>query len=292
MSASTIMEAANVPPAPIHYKFPIHGVLMAIAFGFLLPLGIIFARFFRSPHYSPLWFRLHQVLMLLGFALIIAAFAIGVVRANDNDFSHSEYTFHRRAGFYVFGAVCLQVMMGLVRPAASAPGSGQKLSVQRTVWNEAHRWNGRVAYAFGIAQIYTGIHVLDRHMTLWIVLFSALWGSLILIAILLQLMVCVKGSAFGDDGTYTRTTLTGNTTAIVKPQPAQPRTDVSQMQSVKVVDDRAVEAAVVEVAAVLTTVPVVQGASITRPLEGSSPELSATLPTAAPLAAMTLVHIA
>ena len=64
-----------------------------------------------------------------------------------------------------------------------------------------------MAYVLGVAQTYTGIHVLDGHMSLWIVLFSALWGTLMLVALPLQLVVCVKGSALGDDGTYTCTTL-------------------------------------------------------------------------------------
>lgn len=253
----------------IHYQWA-HGALMSVAFGFFLPVGILFARFFRSPQYSPLWLHLHRLFALIGFALIIAGFAIAVNKFDDDNYSKTENGYHRRAGFYVFAAVCLQVFLGFIRPHTAPPASGEKVSTVRTVWNEVHRWNGRVAYVFALAQIYTGVHILDGgEMTLWIVLFSALWGSLMLAALLLQLIVCVKGSAFGDDGTYTRTTITGNTTEKLKEQHNQPHNDAT----VKVDNGSSVPAAG---AAVVTELPVVQGASITRPVDGSSPELYGT----------------
>ena len=283
-SAATTMSSTSAEK--IHYEWA-HGALMSIAFGFFIPVGIIFARFFRSPQYSPMWFHLHRVFVLIGFALIIAGFAIAVNKFDNDNYSKRENGYHRRAGFYVFAAICLQVCLGFIRPHTSPPGSGEKVSTQRTVWNEVHRWNGRIAYVFALAQIYTGIHILDGgNETLWIILFSALWGSLILFALLLQLLVCIKGSAFGDDGTYTRTTITGNTTEKLRDQQQQPPTQ--QMQTVKVVDGPTAPAVAAPV--VMTEVPVVQGASITRPVEGSSPELRA-MPAAA-TNGMTVVQIA
>ena len=283
-ASSSSMADAGTPATKIHYEWA-HGALMSIAFGFFLPVGIIFARFFRSPQYSPAWFHLHRVFVLIGFALIIAGFAIAVNKFDNDNYSKRENSYHRRAGFYVFAAICLQVALGFIRPATPPPGSGEKASTQRTVWNEVHRWNGRIAYIFAIAQIYTGIHMLDGgNMTLWIVLFSALWGSLMLFAILLQIVIYAKGSAFGDDGTYTRTTITGNTTEKVREgqQAAQPG-----MQGVKVVDCSGAPA-VVGAPVVVTDVPVVQGASITRPVEGSTAEMYGTPATAG----MTVVQIA
>ena len=111
----TAAQSTSSSSAPVQSKFPIRGVLMALAFGLFLPLGIVLARFFRSPLYSPVWFLLHQALMLVGFALIIAGFGLGVNRSNDDDFRRdSEYTLHRRAGFYVFAAIGLQVLIGFL----------------------------------------------------------------------------------------------------------------------------------------------------------------------------------
>ena len=291
--ASTASAAAATPaPTPaqkIHYEWA-HGALMSIAFGFFLPVGIIFARFFRSPQYSPLWLHLHRVFVLIGFALIIAGFAIAVNKFDNDKYTKRQNAFHRGAGFYVFAAMCFQVFLGLIRPHGTEPGSGTKVTPQRVAWNEVHRWNGRIAYVFALAQIYTGIHILDGgNMTLWIVLFSALWGSLILFALLLQLVVCVKGGAFGDDGTYTRTTITGNTTEKLNPQAQQAQTqkDAAAMPTSVKVDNGG--GAVVVGAPVFSEPAVVQGASITRPAEGSSPDLYTTPATTT---GMTVVQIA
>ena len=273
-SANTTSAAAAAPaeaPTPaqkIHYEWA-HGALMSIAFGFFLPAGIIFARFFRSPKYSPAWLRLHQVFMLVGFALIIAGFAIAVDKFDNDNYSKRVNSYHRKAGFYVFAAVCLQVFLGFVRPATPPPASGEKPTAQRVAWNEVHRWNGRVAYVFGLAQVYTGVQILDGgSTTLWYALFSALWGALILVALLLQVVVCARGAALGDDGTYTRTTLTGNTTE--KLTADQPQNGAVPMHAVKV-DGGAGPGVVTAVTVVTQQAPAVQGASITRPDDGGAP---------------------
>jgi len=72
-------------------------------------------------------------------------------------------------------------------------------------------------------------------------------------------------------------------------QQGQPRVDGVGMQSVKVVDGSSGGAvAMVGVPVVVSEVAVVQGASITRPVGGSSPELYATPATNG----MTVVQIA
>ena len=123
----------------------------------------------------------------------------------------------------MFAAFLLQFVLGVARPATPPIGSGEKPSTARRVWNVVHAWNGRIAYIFALAQIYTGIHQLDRgNETLWEILFSALWGTVFLFAVFLQLLVVAKGSAFGDDGTATKVTWSGNTTDRVERTAAAP----------------------------------------------------------------------
>ena len=189
-----------------------HGALMSAAIGLFFPLGIAFARFCRSPQLSPAWLYAHQTFVTTGIVLLIAGFSIAVSKFDNDNYDKREGHYHRDAGFVVFSLFLFQFVLGFIRPHAPPIGSGEKLTAQRRAWNLVHHWNGRIAYVFGLAQIYTGIQILDGgNKTLWEILFSALWGSLFLILIFLQVAVCLKGSAFGDDGTATKVTVFGST---------------------------------------------------------------------------------
>ena len=195
----------------IHYEWA-HGALMSIAIGFFFPVGIAMARFFRSPQLSPAWLRLHQFFVTMGIILLIAGFAIAVNKFDNDDYSKRVNHYHRVAGFVVFALFMFQWVLGWIRPHAPPIGSGEKLTNQRRGWNLVHHWNGRIAYIFSLAQIYTGISMLDGgSMTLWRALFSGIWGGLFVLLILLQIIVCAKNSAFGDDGTATKVTWFGST---------------------------------------------------------------------------------
>ena len=211
VAQSVSSSNSDVTEQQIHYEWA-HGALMSAAIGVFFPLGIAFARFCRSPQLSPAWLRLHQAFVTIGIVLLIAGFAIAVNQLDSLDYSKTENNYHRIAGYIVFALFLLQFVLGFVRPHAPPIGSGEKLSERRRVWNVVHHWNGRIAYVFGIAQIYTGIKILDGGSeTLWEALFSGIWGALFLLLILLQIVVCVKGSALGDDGTATKTTVFGST---------------------------------------------------------------------------------
>ena len=213
-SSGSAMPAAaddSTSATKIHYEWA-HGALMSIALGLFFPLGIAFARFCRSPQLSPAWLHLHRLFVGIGIALLIAGFAIAVNKFDNDDYSKRVSHYHRVAGFVVFALFMFQFVLGFIRPHAPPIGSGEKLSGTRRGWNLVHHWNGRIAYIFGLAQIYTGINMLDGgNETLWKILFSAIWGALFLFLILLQIVVCMKGSAFGDDGTATKVTVFGST---------------------------------------------------------------------------------
>ena len=118
-----------------------HASLMTIAFGGLVPLGIIFARFFKG--WGPIWFHLHRVLVLTALALIIAGFAIGI-----NKIGTGYYTTHRGIGIYVVAAMLFQPLNAIVRP--HPPGPGEKPTHLRAAWQALHHWNARIAYVFAI----------------------------------------------------------------------------------------------------------------------------------------------
>lgn len=53
---STITESSN----NLSQFYVIHGALMLSSWGFLLPLGVLLARFFKFRGSNAIWFKLHR----------------------------------------------------------------------------------------------------------------------------------------------------------------------------------------------------------------------------------------
>ena len=162
-----------------------HGCLMSIAFGLLIPLGIIAARFFKG--FGAVWFHLHRALVLGGLALVLAAFVI----AMDKLQTGLHHT-HRGIGIYVFSAMMFQPLNAVVRP--HPPAAGAQPSTLRRAWQALHHWNARIAYVFAIVNIYIGFSILEPGKG-YVALFSVLWCLVMLLAVALQLWTIFRSSS-------------------------------------------------------------------------------------------------
>ncbi|KAI8346417.1 hypothetical protein B0O80DRAFT_430897 [Mortierella sp. GBAus27b] len=88
-----------------------HGIMMAIAFLFLFPLGAFLVRFFSHIHRVFIW---HRPIQITSFLLVIAAFvcilvAVGKLPGgppNIGDTAHASF------GVFLFTALILQVVIG------------------------------------------------------------------------------------------------------------------------------------------------------------------------------------
>lgn len=86
----------------------IHGVLNAVSWGLLLPMGAIFARYlktFRSA--DPAWFYLHVTCQIIGYAVGVAGWATGINLGNASN--GVTYGLHRSIGIAVFALGTVQV---------------------------------------------------------------------------------------------------------------------------------------------------------------------------------------
>ncbi|BAF25493.2 Os09g0500900 [Oryza sativa Japonica Group] len=95
-----------------HFNFfgheKIHGLLNAVSWGILLPMGAILARYlktFRSA--DPAWFYLHVSCQLIGYGVGVAGWATGINLGNMSN--GITYTLHRNIGIIVFALGTLQV---------------------------------------------------------------------------------------------------------------------------------------------------------------------------------------
>ncbi len=98
-----------------------HGVLAAVAWGILAPLGIgaSLLRHYLTSDRLPagFWFRIHQSFMLLVCILTIIAFSFAVVAIQrQGNQQHFKQVKHRTTGLVITILVCVQVFGGLIRP--------------------------------------------------------------------------------------------------------------------------------------------------------------------------------
>ncbi|KAL5206712.1 hypothetical protein ABZP36_034921 [Zizania latifolia] len=128
----------------------VHGFMMFVAWGILLPGGILAARYLKSLKGDG-WYQIHVYLQYSGIAIML----LGVL------FAAAELR-----GFYVssvhvkFGVVAL--LLGGLQPLNAyfrpkRPSNGEVSSRNRVLWEYLHVITGRSAIIVGIVALFTGM---------------------------------------------------------------------------------------------------------------------------------------
>lgn len=72
---------------PVFYD--VHGLLMAVSWGMVIPFGIVIARTLRD--LDPLWFNLHKLFQVVGLMGAIAGYVIALLKFDTPyDFRHRQ----------------------------------------------------------------------------------------------------------------------------------------------------------------------------------------------------------
>ena len=88
--------------------FQIHGVLNAVSWGLLFPIGIVIARYLRVfPSADPAWFYLHISCQISAYAIGTAGWATGLKLGSESE-GYVVYD-HRNIGIALFSMASLQV---------------------------------------------------------------------------------------------------------------------------------------------------------------------------------------
>lgn len=88
----------------------IHGVLNAVSWGILMPLGVIIARYLRTfKSADPAWFYLHASCQFSAYVIGVAGWATGLQLGKKSE--GVTYTGHRNIGIALFCLASLQVML-------------------------------------------------------------------------------------------------------------------------------------------------------------------------------------
>lgn len=130
----------------------IHGVLCALSWGIMMPIGALVARYMRRfPSADPAWFYLHVGCQMSAYVMGVAGWGLGLKLGNESAGVH--YPTHRNIGTTLFVLGTLQVLALLMRP--------HKEHKYRWYWNKYHQLVGFIVIVLSVANIYLGIKILN-----------------------------------------------------------------------------------------------------------------------------------
>ncbi|KAI3981398.1 hypothetical protein MKX01_021521 [Papaver californicum] len=154
----------------------VHGVLNAVAWGILMPVGAIAARYLRVFNSMyPAWFYIHIATQTSAYIIGVAGWATGLKLGSES--SGIQHTTHRNIGIALFVLGTLQVFALLLRPKPD-----HKF---RFYWNIYHRLTGYVVILLSIINIFKGFDILAPEKK-WKNVFIGVLIGLAVIAVLLE----------------------------------------------------------------------------------------------------------
>ncbi|KAF9679392.1 hypothetical protein SADUNF_Sadunf06G0010400 [Salix dunnii] len=133
-------------------KKNIHGVLNAVSWGILMPIGALIARYlkvFKSA--DPAWFYLHASCQSIAYIVGVAGWATGLKLGSES--AGIQYDAHRTIGIILFCLGTLQVFALLLRPKVDHK--------YRFYWNIYHHLVGYSVIILSIINIFKGFDILN-----------------------------------------------------------------------------------------------------------------------------------
>ncbi|KAK4372941.1 hypothetical protein RND71_008325 [Anisodus tanguticus] len=130
----------------------VHGVLNAISWGVMMPMGAIFARYLKTfKSANPAWFYLHAACQTAAYAVGVAGWGTGLKLGSDS--AGITYTTHRNIGITLFCLGTLQVFALLLRPKPDHK--------YRLYWNIYHHVTGYTVIILSIINVFEGFDALN-----------------------------------------------------------------------------------------------------------------------------------
>jgi len=132
-----------------------HGLLMFVAWGFLLLIGAIWARYVKPYPLKfcdvPAWFYVHRFSQYLGTILALLGFILAFIMTKV----HYKTLFHGQLGTTVMILSLIQIIGAVLRPPP-AP-AGQSPPIPRMIFEIQHHWTGRLSLLLAIPVIISGL---------------------------------------------------------------------------------------------------------------------------------------
>lgn len=169
--------------APSNNKKNVHGILNAVSWGILIPLGAIIARYVKVFEVAdPAWFYMHVSCQLAGYAIGVAGWATGLNLGKES--KGITYATHRSIGIAIFALATLQLFALFLRP--------NKDHKFRFFWNIYHHMVGYSVIVLGAINIFRGLTILqseDKWRTAYIAVICVLVGIAIILEAITWIVV-------------------------------------------------------------------------------------------------------
>ena len=124
----------------------IHGILNAVSWGILLPIGVMSARYLRPFKFAdPAWFYLHVFGQITGYAGGTAGWILGL---RLQKYANPIKYFHRNLGISIWAIATFQVLTHLLYY-----GCAFNLFFPQFYWSDAGWPNVHIDTAFGTLEI-------------------------------------------------------------------------------------------------------------------------------------------
>uniref|UniRef100_A0A2N9GHK2 Cytochrome b561 domain-containing protein n=1 Tax=Fagus sylvatica TaxID=28930 RepID=A0A2N9GHK2_FAGSY len=157
----------------------VHGFMMFLAWGILLPGGILAARYLKHVKGDG-WYQIHVYLQYSGLAIVLLGLLFAVAELKGFYVS----SLHVKFGITAIILACVQPVNAYLRP--KKPDNGEEVTSKRILWEYVHIIVGRSAIVAGIAALFSGMkHLGDRygganaHGLNWALMVWILVGALI-----------------------------------------------------------------------------------------------------------------
>ncbi|KAH0464586.1 hypothetical protein IEQ34_007372 [Dendrobium chrysotoxum] len=171
----------------------IHGVLNAVSWGILMPIGAIIARYMRVfKSADPAWFYLHVACQCSAYIVGVAGWGTGLKLGSDS--KGITYHKHRDIGIALFSLATLQVFALLLRP--------KKDHKYRLYWNIYHHVIGYTVIVLSVINIFKGFDILDpdeKWKHAYIAIIASLGGIAAILEIFTWGVVLKRKKSGGSD---------------------------------------------------------------------------------------------
>ncbi|KAH7576418.1 hypothetical protein JRO89_XS01G0059400 [Xanthoceras sorbifolium] len=162
-------------------KRNIHGILNAVSWGILFPVGVIIARYMRPfGSMDPTWFYLHISCQLCAYIIGVAGWGTGLKLGSES--KGITYTTHRNLGIALFCLCTIQIFALFLRP--------KKDHKYRFYWNIYHHGIGFSILVLGILNVFKGLAILKPE-TKWKSAYIIVISVLACIALVLEAITWV-----------------------------------------------------------------------------------------------------
>uniref|UniRef100_A0A6M2F461 Cytochrome b561 domain-containing protein n=1 Tax=Populus davidiana TaxID=266767 RepID=A0A6M2F461_9ROSI len=159
----------------------VHGFMMFLSWGILLPGGILAARYLKHVK-GDSWYQIHVSLQYSGLAILLLGLLFAVAELRGLNIS----SVHVKFGLAAIFLACVQPVNATMRPKKSA--NGEEVSSKRRLWEYFHVIVGRSAIIVGIAALFSGMkHLGDRygdenvHGYIWALILWFVIGTMIVV---------------------------------------------------------------------------------------------------------------